>query len=264
MISALDAPDSYLVDVWLIFYEHPPERRLSRFWKLLEPGFSHVEAWREDRGAWVRVDPCLEFMNVEVHLGPPWELMPNARFVHVVRLVPLRKLREPFMVGPITCVELSKALIGIRAPLIRTPFALYNYLRKSECSSSVWGSSAARLLLWRLRKLPNTLRSLTRSFVRSWRICVAAQKVTARPFLVSDSRSERLRDEITLEAEGVAGTGCPARTPGRATVGPGRTAEHEAEADAERLARDADVPELSGVARPAVEHVRPTDVCTAR
>lgn len=219
MISLLDTPDAYLVDVWVVFYEHPPERRLSWMWKLLEPGFSHVEVWREDRGAWARADTCLEFLNLEVHLQPPWEVIPHARFVHVTRLVPLGKIREPFMVGPVTCVELAKAAIGLRAPLVRTPYALYKHLtRKTECSSysvSLW----LRSLLWRSRR-----------FLRS-----CAARLTS---------SGRKTDEVAQEAEGVTGSGSPSRASGCGPGATGRTGEPETEADAERITRVADVPEL--------------------
>lgn len=238
MISLLDAPNAHLIDVWVAFYDHPPERRLSWMWKLLEPGFSHVECWREDRGAWVRFDPCLEFLNAEVHLQPPWAVMPHAKFVHVIRLAPLGKVRESFMIGPVTCVELTKAAIGLRAPLVRTPFALYKHLRKTECSSfsvSLW----LRSLLWRSR--------------RRLRSCVAS--------LTSFGRKT---DEIAIEAEGTAGGGSAARASGRGSGETGRTGEHQGQVDAECVARVEDVPELPGVARTAFEHVRSTAVRAAR
>lgn len=228
MISLLDSVDSYLVDVWAVFYDHPPERRLSRLWKLLEPGFSHVEVWREDRGAWCRADTCLEFLNLEVHLQPPWEVLPHARFVHVTRLVPLGKIREPFMFGPITCVELTKGAIGLRAPLVRTPFALYKHLRKTECHSfsvSLW----LRSLLWHSRR-----------FLRS---CAAR--------LTSFGRKT---DEVAQEAEGIAGSGSPSRASGCGPGATGRAGEPETEADAERIPRIADVSELPVEPRSAVEH----------
>lgn len=237
MISLLDTPDAYMVDVWVAFYDHPSERRLSRLWKLLEPGFSHVECWKEDRGAWARADTCLEFLNAEVHLQPPWGVLPHARFVHVTRLVPLGKIREPFFIGPITCVELSKAMIGLRAPLVRTPFALYKHLRKTECSSfSV--SLRLRSLLWHFRRH-------LRSFV---------VRLTSFGGV----------DEIAIEAEGTAGGGGASRTSGCGSGKTGRTGESEDQADAERIARIEDVSELALVSRLVVEHLRATSVRAAR
>jgi hypothetical protein len=131
MISLVDSVDSHLVDVWVVFYDLP---RQYRFWRWLKPGFRHVEIWRLDRGAWARLDTCLELLNLEVHLQPPWEIdeFPGARFLHYVQLVKRGRIREPFMVGPITCVELVKAALGIRAVLVRTPYALYKHLRKKK------------------------------------------------------------------------------------------------------------------------------------
>lgn len=237
MISLLDSVDAHLIDVWLVFYDHPPERRLSWLWKLLEPEFSHVEAWREDRGAWCRLDSCLEFLNAEVHLQPPWEVIPQARFVHVIRLVPLGKVREPLMFGPITCVELSKAAIGLRAPLVRTPYALYKYARNRKWDSSpVWLS--LRLSLSRFR--------------RHLRGFVARLTSFGAP------------DEITEKAEGVPGSGGAPRTPSPATLGTGRAGEPQDQADDERRPRLADVPQCAVDPRVAVEHVGSADVRTAR
>jgi hypothetical protein len=131
MISLLDTVDAYVIDVWLAFYDLPREHW---FWCWLQPGFKHVEVWREDRGAWARIDPCLEFLVAEVHLQPPWEtgILPGARFLRVTRIAPRGSIREPFMLGPITCVELAKAALGIRAVFVRTPYALYKYLRKKQ------------------------------------------------------------------------------------------------------------------------------------
>jgi hypothetical protein len=131
MISLVDSVNAFLVDVWLVFYDVP---RGYRFWRWMKPGFNHVEVWRLDRGAWARVDPCLELLNAEVYLKPPWEtgLFPGAKFLRYTKLVKLGGIREPFMLGPITCVELVKAVLGIRTVFIRTPYALYKYLRKTK------------------------------------------------------------------------------------------------------------------------------------
>jgi hypothetical protein len=130
VISLLDSVDTYVIDVWLVFYDRPHR---YPFWRWLKPGFKHVEIWRLDRGAWARTDPCLEFTVTEVHLQPPWEMLaePGQTFLRVMRLVKRGKVREPFMLGPVTCVELAKAAIGLRASWVRTPYALYKYLRKT-------------------------------------------------------------------------------------------------------------------------------------
>lgn len=81
----------------------------------------------------MRVDPCLEFLLAEVHLKAPWETLPypDVKYVHVSRIVKRGTVREPFMFGPVTCVEMAKAVIGIRAVFVRTPYQLFKHLRKT-------------------------------------------------------------------------------------------------------------------------------------
>lgn len=229
MISLLDTPGHHLVDVWLCFYDIPEWRRKSWLWSLLEPGFSHVEAWRLDRGAWARVDTCLELMSAEVRLQPPWEVLPGAKFLHVVRLVPLGKVREPFLFGPVTCVELCKAMVGLRAVTVRTPFALYNHLRKSECSSS--DSGWLRRSLWRFQKL-------------------------LRSFVARLTSSGRANDEISEQAEGRSFGRSDAGASDRGSGEAGRAGEHQDQAHVERFPRHPYVLGITAIARSTVEHRR--------
>jgi hypothetical protein len=137
MLSLLDTVGAEVVDWWLVFRNLPAETAQARgwwLWERLKPGFQHVEAWRLDRGVWARFDPSLEFVQAEVHTAPPWELVNPAlqpTFLRFTRAIKLGKIREPFMIGPVTCVELVKAMIGVRAPFMRTPHQLYKYLRRS-------------------------------------------------------------------------------------------------------------------------------------
>lgn len=217
MMSLVDSVDAYVIDVWLAFYDIAEDRRRSRLWRWLQPGFSHVEAWRYDRGAWARVDPCLEFMVAEVHLQPPWEtgLLPSAKFVHVQRLAPRGRVREPFLIGPITCVELSKALIGIRAPLVRTPYALYKHLRKTECSPSSSVLLRVSSWLWSARRFFGSLRRRLLNFA---------------PFAGKEH-------EDAQGSEGRSGDESPARAADYGSGATGRTAEHPHQADVERFPR---------------------------
>lgn len=133
MISLLDVADHWLVDWHLVFRNLPPEGKTSRLWGLLKDGFEHVELWRCDRGIWIRIDPCFEMIEVDALEAPPWELMPaelKPTVVRVRRAVQKGKLREPFHVGPWTCVELTKAFIGLRAPFVRTPYQLYKRVKR--------------------------------------------------------------------------------------------------------------------------------------
>ena len=132
MISLLDTTDRWIVDWHLVFRDLPASQSRSRFWRLLKPGFQHVELWRYDRGIWLRIDPCFELVEAHALEAPPLELIdPDLKptVLRVQRTVPKGKLREPFFVGPWTCVELTKAFIGLRAPFVRTPWQLYKRLK---------------------------------------------------------------------------------------------------------------------------------------
>jgi hypothetical protein len=99
----------------------------------LRPGFQHVEVWRLDRGVWVRYDPCLEVVTLRAEMEPPWRSIDKnlaPTFLRVQRLVQTHRTRVHFHVGPLTCVDGAKSLLGMWAPLIYTPYQLYRRLRK--------------------------------------------------------------------------------------------------------------------------------------
>ncbi len=133
MTSLLDTAGKIHVDVWLVFRELPDWRTRSLLWRTLKPGFHHVEVWRHDRGLWIRLEPCFEFLTTEAHAVPPWEFIPPELLptcLHVDRWIPQHKLREPFFFGPWTCVETAKAAIGMRDAFVRTPWQLYKRLNR--------------------------------------------------------------------------------------------------------------------------------------
>ena len=127
MISLLDTADHNIIDVWLVFRD--ADRTCSRLWRLLKPGFQHVEVWQRDRGAWARCNACFENTVLQVYLDPPWAYFENATYLQVRRLVRRRKLRDWFTLGPHTCVDGVKAVLGVRWFWVRTPYQLYQRLR---------------------------------------------------------------------------------------------------------------------------------------
>lgn len=132
MLSLLDLEKADVIDCWAVFRDQPPETTPTWFWRRFKKGFAHVEIWKQQGEVWIRVEPCLEYANVTATLTPPWEWVPaelNPTFMRVVRAVPLGKVRDWFFVGPITCVELSKAFLGIRNAFVRTPHQLYRLLK---------------------------------------------------------------------------------------------------------------------------------------
>lgn len=128
----LDAAYRHSVDYWVAFRDLP--HRQSSMWGLLKPGFQHVELWSYvPPGAWLRFDTAMEFIAVEVYADPPWSLIQaseNPTFLHYQGGIAHGKLRQPWRCGPVTCVELSAAFLGIRLPFwCRTPYQLFRLLR---------------------------------------------------------------------------------------------------------------------------------------
>lgn len=126
---------NYEVEYVVVFRDLPG--RHSWIWQLMRPGFRHVECWkRVIEGAWLRLDTSLELLNVSVYGDPPQELIPsmwNPTYLHYKgEVVPFR-VRQLFRTGPVTCVELTAALLGVRLPwYVRTPYQLYNFLQRTR------------------------------------------------------------------------------------------------------------------------------------
>ena len=124
-----------MIDAVLVFHDVP--HRNGWFWKLLKPGFGHVQVWIMRNDLWIQLDGCLEALFIRTHERAPWELLDgthkakyNPRFLPQRYTIRTGRVREPFHFGPVTCVELTKAILGIRAPLVRTPWQLYKHLTR--------------------------------------------------------------------------------------------------------------------------------------
>jgi hypothetical protein len=134
LIGLLDLAYKEPVDWWLVFRNSEHYRPVLERW--LKPGFRHVELWRPTDGVWLRVDPCLEFIEVSAHDQAPWVCMPvewNSTFLRVRQIVSHGKVRKSFFAGPLTCVELTAAVMGIKTPFwCRTPYQLYKHLWRTN------------------------------------------------------------------------------------------------------------------------------------
>lgn len=106
----------------------------DRWWRILfRREYGHCIAVIRRDGLWVVVDPSmsmteLTILPVGINLR---EIMPNC--TKIVRFVVWRdakKMRTPWIFGAITCVEQIKALLGLRNPLLLTPYQLFKQLRK--------------------------------------------------------------------------------------------------------------------------------------
>jgi hypothetical protein len=132
-LGLFDLEDRTALDVYVVFCNRPAAR--SRWWRLLKDGFQHVEVWKTNGLFWMRYDPCMEHGDMTAHYDPPWvtiraDMKPLA--VRVRRALPRGKMHTVFTAGPVTCVELTKAFIGMRAFFVRTPYQLYRKLTRRE------------------------------------------------------------------------------------------------------------------------------------
>ncbi len=134
MYSLLDLANRHPIDVWLAFRKRTDARR-NPLWKLLEPGFDHVEVWKSLGDGWLRINPTVEFLDIQAYTLPPWVLIDadqNVKYIRVKRSIPIRDWRNSFHIGPIDCVELIKAMLGIKGFFIRTPYQLFKFLKREQ------------------------------------------------------------------------------------------------------------------------------------
>jgi len=61
---------------------------------------------------------------------PPWVKCPDSAIQKVTASRRLFSIRSKFEMGPFTCVDTAKAVLGIRAFWVRTPWQLYRYIQK--------------------------------------------------------------------------------------------------------------------------------------
>jgi hypothetical protein len=71
-----------------------------------------------------------EVEHVEFDLTPPWVKYPDATIIPVTVLMKARKARKAFHIGPFSCVEFTKAALGISNFWLRTPHQLFKYLQR--------------------------------------------------------------------------------------------------------------------------------------
>lgn len=115
------------------------DRENPRWWNApLKRGYQHVQLWRPIQYGpgitdkfWLIVDPGLEHVDTKIDWSPqpPWERADDITVIRVQTAVRTKKVRDHFFIGPITCVELAKAHLGICSAWIRTPWQLAKYLR---------------------------------------------------------------------------------------------------------------------------------------
>lgn len=133
-------PSTRLVHWYLVFTEIDHAHWWDRW---LAPGFRHVYAFRQTPEGWLYINPRTDY--TEIALEPYLNDNPANGFqvvsegpvtvLNVLAAVPKHRLRCRWFVGPVTCVEIIKSLLGIRAFFVFTPRQLYHYAR--QCNGTI-------------------------------------------------------------------------------------------------------------------------------
>lgn len=128
--SLIDTIDRWPVDWWLVYSDMDD----SSHWiaRLFKRGFQHVIALHRDGRVWVAIHPHFSFVDVQIirEDSTPWQMYPHATIQHVVAMRRNAWRGWSAHIGPLTCVELMKSLLGIRAWYVRSPWQLFCYLKK--------------------------------------------------------------------------------------------------------------------------------------
>ena len=113
----------------VVFHDH------GAFWfsKYLRWGFRHVFICvLDDAGYWIRLDGMKGLPSIEVAAGEKFDLASYYRRENGFTVLIIdadRAPRPPFLMAG-TCVGLVKAMLGIRAAWVLTPYQLYRYLKR--------------------------------------------------------------------------------------------------------------------------------------
>ncbi|MBT3360627.1 MAG: hypothetical protein HN403_13465 [Rhodospirillales bacterium] len=96
--------------------------------RLLKPGFRHCLVAVDFAGYWIVVNPLSNRMDMAVCNTMTAEQLANFYQSKGLRVVHTRTLdpgRKPVSWRPFTCVEVVLRILGLRAPLILTPWQLF-------------------------------------------------------------------------------------------------------------------------------------------
>jgi len=131
-LSLLDLAHKDPIDWFIVFEGVETESWWNR---LLKPGYSHVYAFRWDGFNWIKVEPRIGYLDVDIM--PQIDVSDCSDILHTVVWREIDRIRVPWGFGAINCVETMKALLGIRAPFIWTPWQLSKYLRAHHGKQTV-------------------------------------------------------------------------------------------------------------------------------
>ena len=135
LLELKDESESSLQQVYLV-YHNIREYKKPWYWPpYIKDGFEHVYILKYVEPYWIRITPAIGFLNVDVLTHAPYDSIHNivndesATIQFASRWRKFR-LRNNLVLAPFTCVEVAKAVLGIRKKSILTPWQLYNYIKK--------------------------------------------------------------------------------------------------------------------------------------
>lgn len=139
-MTILGAPDAWLKSSptrwYLVFCDAAHRRWWDRVFRT-PAGFSHVYALRWDGFNWLMFNPSLDVTEVAILPAADQNaldsfLEPGSTVVEVQAFRPIGRVRGRWWIGPMTCVEQIKALLGLSIGRVWTPQQLYLYLTEGE------------------------------------------------------------------------------------------------------------------------------------
>ena len=111
-----------------LIYENKPD---GLWWqRFLKTGYKHVFAVRFDGFFWIKTELTIGFMDSEVlpyYDHATIDVVLKGRVCSYQYVQAWRKMRYRSLFAPLSCVEGMKAMLGIRAWYVLTPYQLYKY-----------------------------------------------------------------------------------------------------------------------------------------
>lgn len=106
--------------------------------RLLRPGFRHCFVTVETAAGWVVAEPLSHCVRVDCVAVPPGFDLAGWYRAHgmvVVETAVAAAPRRALPWRPFTCVEMVKRVLGLRAPLVLTPWQLWRHLDQNRKKS---------------------------------------------------------------------------------------------------------------------------------
>lgn len=109
----------------------------GRWWwdVFTRPGFRHVYALRWDGWNWLLFNPSAEFSDIAIIAATSEDALPSlvppgATVLEVEAFRRRDRIRGRWWIGPMTCVEQVKALLGLPVGWVFTPWQLFRFLTR--------------------------------------------------------------------------------------------------------------------------------------